>query len=278
MNLYVRIINNVIEYIEQNISEPIKLQNLSDEFFISEFHFSRLFKVIVGISLKQYILGRKMTVAAEKLISTNNTVFSIAHQLGFEYPETFSRAFKKQFNISPTHYRNKKNILNTVPKAQIVERDIMNLGGILTLKEDYIYFDSFNLYGKFIKVDEKNNDFSNKLNCVAESVLDELKDNNDFYSVVSCNGDESGSYNVFFGMKKNENMNSKKKNIPAGWYARFSYYGNMLDMRTTFNDDFYRWLVIKEIKPLQNGIGMINIYNSNDLHDVKILIPIKSAT
>ena len=277
MNLYVRIINNVIEYIEQNISEPITLKDLSVEFCLSEFHFSRLFRVIVGIGLKQYILGRKLTVAAEKLRSTDNTVYYIANELGFEYPETFSRAFKKQFDISPTLYRRKEHTLNTIPKAQVVERDIMNLGGILTLKEDYIYFDSFNLYGKRIKVDEKDNDFSSKLNCTGERVLKDLKDNNDFYSVVSCNGDGSGRYNVFFGIEKNENKKSEKVNIPTGWYARFSYYGNMLDMRTTFSDDLYRWLVVKEIEPLQNGIGMISIYNSADLHDVKILVPIKNA-
>lgn len=67
MNLYVRTINNVIEHIEQNISENLTLQSLSQHFYLSEFHFSRLFKMITGTSLKQYILGRKLALAAEKL-------------------------------------------------------------------------------------------------------------------------------------------------------------------------------------------------------------------
>jgi hypothetical protein len=48
----------------------------------------------------------------------------------------------------------------------------MNLGGILTLKEDYIYINSFDLYGKFIRVDEKASDFSNKLNYSEKIRLD----------------------------------------------------------------------------------------------------------
>jgi len=48
------------------------------------------------------------------------------------------------------------------------------------------------------------------------------------------------------------------RSIPAGWYACFAYHGEMLDMRKTFNDDFYRWMLIKEIEPCPNGIGMLN--------------------
>jgi len=77
MNLYIHTISKVIDYIEQNISEHLTLQGVSQQFCLSEFHFSRIFKTITGVSLKQYILGRKLTLALHKLKHSQTIVIII---------------------------------------------------------------------------------------------------------------------------------------------------------------------------------------------------------
>lgn len=86
MNLYVSVINEIIDYIEYNISESLQLTDLSTQAGISDFHFNRIFKTVTGITLKQYVLGRKLSKALEQLLSTDKSVIEIAMDVGFEYP------------------------------------------------------------------------------------------------------------------------------------------------------------------------------------------------
>ncbi|MCL2164812.1 MAG: hypothetical protein FWH55_10590 [Oscillospiraceae bacterium] len=65
--------------------------------------------------------------------------------------------------------------------------------------------------------------------------------------------------------------------MPTGWYAFFTYYGDMLNMRTTFEDDIYRWMIIKEIEPCPNGIGMIDVFDINNPEEIRIMIPVMEA-
>ncbi len=101
MNLYVAVINEAVDYIEDHIDEKLSLATLAERFGISDFHFNRMFKTVAGVTLKQYILGRKLIKAIGLLRESKLSVIDIAMDLGFEYPEVFSRAFKKQFGLSP---------------------------------------------------------------------------------------------------------------------------------------------------------------------------------
>jgi AraC family transcriptional regulator len=121
------VINEIIEYIECNICESLQLTDLSAQAGISDFHFNRIFKTVSGITLKQYVLGRKLTKALELLKNTDKSVIEIAMDLSFDYPEVFSRAFKKQFGLSPSDIRQQKIRVDGIKKAAIVERDIINL-------------------------------------------------------------------------------------------------------------------------------------------------------
>lgn len=280
MNSYIQLINKVIDYIERNISEPLTLQELSNQFYLSEFHFSRMFKIVTGSSLKQYILGRKLTLAAESLDTPDYSVTRAAMDFGFEYPEAFSRTFKKQFGVSPSEYRNEASTIQKIPKAFVVERDIMNIKGAFTVKDVCLHLDCKELFGVYTEVNEFRPDFEEILNTVGGSFVKEYSrcfSDGKFYSVVNCHGDENGEYTVFFGANISDEAERKHlepRTIPEGSYACFRYYGNMLDIRSTFVDDFYRWIMLKEIKLCSNGIGMINAYDVKDINEIRILVPI----
>lgn len=282
MNLYVHTINNVVEHIEQNLSEHLTLQSVAQQFHLSEFHFGRLFKTVTGTSVKQYILGRKLALAAEKIKGSQSSITDVAFDLGFEYPEVFSRDFKKWFGVSPAAYRNGQYETAPMPKAFIVDRDIMNFQGVLALKETYTYLHEQKLYGLYIEVDENADDFNDMLQSTGESFLTDKRYNDClkedyFYTVINCYGDDSGRYSVFYGGEpafNNPASHLKMRNLPAGWYVCFAYRGEMLDMLKTFNDDFYKWMSIKEIEPCPNGIGMLTIYDRQDMQNIRILVPV----
>lgn len=285
MNFYVDVISKTIDYIEDSIGDKLSVYDLSKRFGISAFHFNRMFKTVSGITMKQYILGRKLTIALERLKKTNHAIIDIALDLGFEYPEVFSRAFKKQFGVSPTKYRKSTLGVEGIPKACIIEREIINYKGTFGLKGNSVFLEDLSLRGIFVKANTKNEDFQKNLkakldNFIITSSETDLLNQETFYTVVNCHGEENGEYTVFCGRKPADNSNVKcfeERLVPKGWYVCFEYYGDMYDIREVFIDDLYRWIIVKEVELNSNGIGMVNIYQKNypDNNNVKILIPVK---
>lgn len=286
MNMYVSLINNTINFIEENIYEKMSLEDISRQFCVSEFHFNRMFRTVAGRTLKQYILGRKLTRALERLSTTDETVIDIAYDFGFEYPEVFSRAFKKQFGVSPNIYRKDKPRLEPVNIASVVERDIVSYQGSMTLKGSSILLEDIYLKGIQIEVDLNKTGFEQVLQSSGDDFLMESQRCNwlnkeRFFTVVNCHGDDdNGEYTVFYGMETEVPIQAeslKTRLIPGGWYEKFIYIGDMYDIRETFIDDLYRWVMVKEIELNYNGIGMINIFQKDyqDTHEVQILVPIK---
>ncbi len=98
-------IRNVKAYIEENYHSDISLSELSDTFFISKEHLSRLFKKETGQNLFSYIMDRKLEEAKRLLTETGRTLDDIAFSLGFSNGNYFSKVFKKNTGMSPGSYR-----------------------------------------------------------------------------------------------------------------------------------------------------------------------------
>ncbi len=274
--------NQVIDHIEDNINKSLTLHEISKKFFLSEFHFSRIFKILTGYSMKQYIQGRKLSVVAEKLRTSDCTITMVAMDYGYKSPEVFSRAFRKQFGISPSLYRNSDVKIKLIEKTNIVIRDISNQKGSLALKNSFLYLKSSDFYGIYTEVNENKPDFEHILHFTGSNFIKRYSKSltdNKLYSMVSCHGNESGKYTVFFGgniSKGDREKGLKCFHLSEGWYACFRYYGDMLKIRNTFVEDLYRWIILKEIELNPNGMGMLDIYKINDVKDVSILVPIKA--
>lgn len=102
-------IKATIDYIEENIGRPIDLLDLSKKAFCSVPHFYRIFNSIVGMSVKDYIRKRRLSIAARELISNpQKRIIDIAYDYEFNSQEVFTRAFLKEFGVTPGEYRRKK--------------------------------------------------------------------------------------------------------------------------------------------------------------------------
>lgn len=98
-------LKRVTEYIDANLSRAISLAELADLATVSPFHFSRLFKKRVGVSVMEYVVLRRVEVAKKKLQTTGDTLSSIAYECGFASQSHFTGTFKRVIGTTPAVYR-----------------------------------------------------------------------------------------------------------------------------------------------------------------------------
>lgn len=285
MNYYTQIITDTIDYIEDSIGEKLSLAQLASRAGISDYHFNRIFKTVSGVTPKQYVLGRKLTRALDRLKTTDRSILEIALDMGFEYPDVFSRDFQRQFGLSPAEYRQGNHEVRFVSKVSIVEKDIANFRGSLALKGQCVYLHTMRLAGIHLNVNATDPDFEENLRKNSEGFLrssigDLRLQQNRFFTIVTCSGQDNEEYLFFSGREAAPGADTKGFSIfevPQGWYADFYYQGDMFQIREAFSDDLYRWVMVKEAKLNANGIGMLDIYQGAYPEDpsVRILIPIQ---
>jgi AraC family transcriptional regulator len=102
---YINSIKKALNYIENNLLEDIDLSAIAKEAGYSLYHFHRIFKGIVGDSMKDYVRKRRFTEAAKELVYTNKSIVEIGIKYGYESREGFSRAFEKVYGRNPSEVR-----------------------------------------------------------------------------------------------------------------------------------------------------------------------------
>lgn len=116
---YISRINNVINYIENNIDNEVRLKDLAQVADFSPFHFHRIFKALVGETVNTFI--RRIRVEKGAMMLAYNpelSIIKIAMKNGFSSSQSFSRDFKEFFNITPSEFREQNNskICHTLSK------------------------------------------------------------------------------------------------------------------------------------------------------------------
>ena len=97
---YDKEIENILLYINQNLSEDLSIGTLSQKFFISRYYLMHKFKKETGYTLHNYILSKRLFKAKE-LIKSGTPITTASMQCGFNDYSSFLRSFKKTFNCSP---------------------------------------------------------------------------------------------------------------------------------------------------------------------------------
>lgn len=95
-------IQRAIDYVEANITEEIDYEEAARQAYSSSFHFQRVFGILCGMSLGDYIRMRRLSLAGEELSRGNAKIIDIALKYGYDTPESFSRAFTRFHGISPS--------------------------------------------------------------------------------------------------------------------------------------------------------------------------------
>ena len=99
------VIDSALRYIEQNYMHNITLDSISNILFINKFYLCHIFKSVTGISIKQYLIEYRLSLAKKLLMETNDSISDICNMTGFNNTAYFSKIFKEFESCSPTQYR-----------------------------------------------------------------------------------------------------------------------------------------------------------------------------
>ena len=100
-----RITPEIIEYIDENYSDPITLKEIAEKCFYNASYFSRIFKKCYGRNLTDYIQEKRMNEAIKLLQETNLTVEKICSDVGYSDKKQFYKLFKTYTGYTPNLYR-----------------------------------------------------------------------------------------------------------------------------------------------------------------------------
>lgn len=101
----VRIVSQVIRYIEHHLNDKMELDTVAAELHYSKFHLHRIFTKTVGLTIHEYIQRRQLTEAAKLLIFSQKPIIEIALISGYESQQAFTDIFKMMYKTTPAKFR-----------------------------------------------------------------------------------------------------------------------------------------------------------------------------
>ena len=107
MNSWTEGIQNAVQYIEDNLENELRIEDIAAKAYVSPFHFQKIFSVLCGFTVGEYIRCRRLTLAAEELSLSDARVIDIALKYGYDSPDSFTRAFTKFHGASPSAAKEK---------------------------------------------------------------------------------------------------------------------------------------------------------------------------
>lgn len=147
MNVYTAL-NEIIEYIENHLTDAISYNKLSTFLGTNEYTMQSLFSLLCNISIADYIRMRRLSEAGFDIYKSNSKIIDIAIKYQYENPTSFSRAFEKFHGIKPSQVKSHPEKLKLYTKIVFNEQISTN-----TEKIEYsiVELDELRLYGKYIK-------------------------------------------------------------------------------------------------------------------------------
>lgn len=126
--------NRVLDYIEAHLEEKLTNGQLADIAGYSEYHFLQLFKAHTGETVMEYICRRRLFRAIDEILA-GGRIIDVAFRYGFESHSAFSRAFKREFGLSPSLLRTLRLELDCIG-GNCMEQIFLNNTKLGTPKEE----------------------------------------------------------------------------------------------------------------------------------------------
>ncbi|WP_189389074.1 helix-turn-helix domain-containing protein [Buttiauxella sp. B2] len=222
----------IVEWIEDNVSSGISIDDIVKVSGYSRRYIEKIFKEHVGMPLGKYIRHRRLSMAAIRLRLTSQSATDIAHHLNFDSQQSFSREFKKLFNLSPREYRKKEcwDLANLKSPFNF-ESTSLPVINLVELQEMEIVGHELN-YSESI-IDKPINSNPLRMDAIVTN-LNYYKEDIYLLSSFEPTGKAGNSLNImtFIGIKAQKNKKygtAKSQRLAAGLYAGFNFRGRWED-------------------------------------------------
>ncbi|HIV81267.1 MAG TPA: AraC family transcriptional regulator [Candidatus Salinicoccus merdavium] len=185
--------NRALDYIEDNLDGQIDLKEVAKRAYSSEYHFKRLFSLLAGITISDYIRRRRLTLAAAEIKNSDIKVIDAAVKYGYQSPDAFSRAFQGFHGVLPSAARDCEKSLKTYPKMSFQ----LTIRGGVEMKYRIVEKEPFKIVGVKYEVEMKDEVLSPSYGHMMENISDDTM--NDLvsrssdlsYGIVHASADRS---------------------------------------------------------------------------------------
>jgi len=140
------LLNGILNDIENWLKEGVNENALAKEYFISNIYLRKLFKFAFGLPIGSYIRSRKLSSSIEGLLYTNRTIQDIAIDYGLDYEQSYIRAFRRGFGLTPGELRKNGKIIKITPPLQLFDSNKLADG--LLFGPDIVMIPRFHVVGK----------------------------------------------------------------------------------------------------------------------------------
>jgi len=228
-------LNQVINYIEEHLTDDLSLEKISQYAGVPDYHFRNIFFYLSGLTLSEYIKNRKLSEANKDLLN-GEKVTDVAFKYGYQSIDGFTRAFKKWSGFLPSDVV-KKGINKSFPKLSFV----ITVKGGTAMEFRIENKPAFYFVGVSKRVPMQFECVNNEIIKLAESITDEQKkemhslQNMEPYEIVNVSYDadcnflkEEGELTHLIGVLTTENQISdllEKIPVPACTWAIFPNEG-----------------------------------------------------
>ncbi len=114
---HIELLAGALTFIENNLTNPIKTEDIATACYCSKSTLEKMFQCANGITIREYIIRRRMTLAARMIQSEPDTgLLEIALQYGYSSNEAFTRAFKQTWNCTPAEFRSQTRYSALFPR------------------------------------------------------------------------------------------------------------------------------------------------------------------
>jgi AraC family transcriptional regulator len=107
---------NALDLMEDRMETRLDLEEVAKAAYSSPFHFQRMFHMLTGMTVAEYVRRRKLTMAAQELAVSSAKVVDVALKYGYDSPESFAKAFRRIHGIAPSEARSPGVSLKAFPR------------------------------------------------------------------------------------------------------------------------------------------------------------------
>ncbi len=225
-----------MDYMESKMTEPLRIEDVAGIAHVSPFHFQRMFSMLTGFTVADYIRKRRLTLAAQELASSKVRVLDVALKYGYDSPEAFAKAFRKAHGLTPSAAREPGVQLKAFPRLSFH----LSLKGDQEMEYKIVDKPAFNVIGKSIQVTCKDGENFRRIpkfwdECNEDGTSDELiglASEEAWLGICMSMDMEKDLLSYWVGVKADEAADShgyEKGIVPAASWAVFTSKGPLPD-------------------------------------------------
>lgn len=245
-------LNEALNYIEARLNEHIDLKEVAKRAYSSEYHFKRLFSLLSGITISEYIRRRRLTLAALDLKDSSIRVIDVALKYGYQSPDAFTRAFQSYHGVTPSEARNTQQSLRAYPRMSFQ----LTIQGGTEMNYRIVKKDPFKVVGVKYEVKMENEEltpsYDSMISAISDTMMQELESisNKEPHGLihVSANYAESAEGNATFeqyiGAATTEEAfgNYSSLEIPSLTWVIFEVDGDWQQVEDHWQRIYSEWL------------------------------------